>query len=386
MSYRLLIALSAAAAILLLLALWIAAEQAPTREDLAEGHVLPGLSGALAEVERIDIVGAGGVRQVGFVRTVHGWETLERPGWPVDAGRLRDLLIQVAEARRLDPRTARAERHAQLGVEDVEAPDAGGFRIDVIAGERTWRLIVGQLGGQGVGSVVRPADEDQAWLSDQVIQAWREPQRWLVRDLFDLSSRRVAMLAVKPPQGEGIHAVRTDGAAMALAEPPEGKRLAAPAMLEGLAGTLDFLQLEDVARADAFAIDGEGEAPRLLAVFRSAEGLEIALDGVERDGRYWVAFSARVDADALQAWAEAEAERDARALAAAAAPAMQGDPPPDAADMPEAPPLRDAAGHGRLVLDEAERINARVEGWRFLLPGFKLTPLLRPLEDYLDDA
>lgn len=388
MSYRLLIALSAAACVLLLVVLWIGHEQAPEREDIAAGPVLEGLSGALADVRMLRLVGAGERTLVGFSRGAHGWGVDQREGWPADAVRLRELLIMLGEARRLDPRTARPERYAQLGVEDVAAADAGGLRIDVETRRRQWQLIVGRVGGQGVGSVVRVPGEAQSWLTDQVLQPQRSPERWLLRDLFDLSSRRVVEIALVPPEGGAVHARRDAQGEWALVDPPEGRRLSSPAALESLAGTLDFLQLEDVERASG----DEEEEPALRATFRSVEGLLVTLAGDLRGERLWVRFAAKLEEAVAVEWAEAEAERDRRALAAAGEPAVGSGPErdemaPDQAGPAafEAPPLRSAEERLAELRREVERINALTAGWHFALPNFKAFPLRRGLEEYLVD-
>jgi hypothetical protein len=117
-----------------------------------------------------------------------------------------------------------------------------------------------------------------------------------------------------------------------------------------IGNALRELNLEDVEPAAA----NPSEGPTVVE-YRTFDGLVVRVTGVKRDDGSWVSFEASVDAEQV--------------AAAAAPPAADGAP----ATPPATP---DPAV-------EAERINAKVGGWRYKIAGFQYDQLTRRMADLL---
>jgi hypothetical protein len=106
-----------------------------------------------------------------------------------------------------------------------------------------------------------------------------------------------------------------------------------------------------------------------IVEYRTFDGLVVRVTGVKRNDESWVSFEASVDAE--QAAAAAAAAPAAAASEAGAAPAAPGAP----ATAPAATTPDPAA--------EAERINAKVGGWRYKIAGFQYDQMTRRMADLL---
>ena len=67
----------------------------------------------------------------------------ERDNYPADEGKVRKLLIAIADAKVLEEKTSKPESYATLGVEDTKAAGATSLRIDLVGAPKPVSLIAG---------------------------------------------------------------------------------------------------------------------------------------------------------------------------------------------------------------------------------------------------
>lgn len=383
MDTKRLIALVVAAGAVLGGVLWYSAQRAPAVHEPVAGPLLPGLEARLNGLEEVRVVGAGDAVLATLRRDGGQWRVAEREGWPADTGRLRELLLKLAQARRLEPKTARPERYAQLGVEDVADAGAKGVRVELEGGGQTLAVIVGQNNPRGRGSYVRLPDEPRTWLADADLAVERDPARWLARDLADIAADRIAAVEVRPEKGPALRIERRTGEApeFTLAAIPRGYRLASDYAPEATAGLFDHLQFDDVARRD----EAWGN-PALVARFEREDGLGIGVEGWERNGRFWIALVPSLDEARTRAFIAAEVEKDRKAAEVADKPIADGEggessaaPDADA----KAALLKDADTRLAELSAEVEALRGKTDGWAFALPAFKANNLRRDRDAYL---
>jgi len=409
---RWVIGLALVASALLATALWLGERRQPTSDALLGGPVVPGLLDRLDTLEEVRVSAAGPETLVTLRREDDTWRVVERDGWPADVGQLRAWLLGLGQARQLEAKTALEKNYAQLGVAGLEHADSRGVRVDLSASGWSAALIIGHNNPNGRGSFVRHPDEAQSWLADSDLAIERDPARWLARSLVSIpESELVAVELARPDGGQRLE--RVDGeeseSSWRLAPLPDGRQ-ADETALYGVAGFLDGLRLEDVRRAPA-----PEDEPELVATFLRQDGLRVEVrlwpdtgEVAETVAMPWAQLRVDVDAEVSEAFHASELARDERALAAAKAPAPGEDagtasPGQDeqaaaAADAgseaagddqaeavaPTGP--RDLASRLAATGEEAEQLQARVEGWLFKLPAFKLANLRRPAEDLLQPA
>jgi len=390
MSTRGIVYLLLAAVVAVGLAVWAVGSRAPQQEVGLQGPMLPALGERLNQLEALRIIGAGNASLATLQRGDAGWTLAERQGYPVDAGKLRALLVGLAEARRVEAKTANPDLHARLGVEDIAAADAKGVVLELLGGGDPLRIIVGENNARGQGTYLRLEGDPQSWLVDRSIAVERRPVEWLQRELVNLPTSRIASVEVTPAGGPTIRIGRADDAAgdFRLLDLPRGREQASDFIADATAGLLDSLRFEDVMADDASAA---GEQGLREAAFRSREGLVIRLTAWQHEGSTRARFSAELDETAAADWAQSQ-ESAAAAPAVDATGAEVAESADAGASTDEAESESTAAASAEqgsaedplaALREERDTLQRRFAERVFVLPAFKATNLNRSLDDYL---
>ena len=365
----------AVAALLLAGGAWWSLDRRAPATASGLGPLLPGFEARIEAIDRIEVVGAGDQVRVRLDKVDGQWRMPDRLDWPGNQREIGRALFRLAQARRIEAKTASPARHARLGVEDIAAPGATGTELRLSGGGEPVRIVVGVNHPSLGGSHVRLADQAQAWLLDEDIAPAPDAAAWLDRRLVDLPVARVAAVTVTPATGRAFRLLPRDdrftldgGPVAAMGNPEDGNATAA---------VPEQLVLDDVA-ADA----GQPASQRLRYDSVDGVALEFALWRDERGT--WARLSATLDELAALAWFEraARADADARAAAAqAAAAAGEGEEP--APPGPEAPSSPDPAARVEALRQDIAGWQARFAGKVFLLPPQKAGNLLKTRENYL---
>ncbi len=333
MNQRQLGILFAASLTVLAVAVWVAHRAQRGSASIAGTTVLPGLGAQLNDVTQIRIRGAGG-EQVTLVKGARHWMVRERD-YPADSGKLRKLLIDLGNLKAMARKTRLRSNYPLLGVQAISAAGASGVRIDVRSPEHTWSLIVGHTSG-GSGVYVRAVGHRQSLLATPLVMAEAKPAHWLAPIIVNVPQKQVRSVAERLA---GERPYRIERAADTVANfsvlgVPPGRKLTGPGAADPVANALANLTLSDVRKAAP-----PPQGIRLSsAEFKTFDGLALTVSGY-RDGAHgphYIEISAQ--------------------------------------------------GTGTQAAAAAARINARVKGWQYRLPGYsyqqifqKLSGLLQPL-------
>lgn len=425
MNRRTLLVLVAAAAIVVGWAIWLNGSSRHESDGERRALLIPSLAEGLDSIERLRITGPGAETLVTLARSESGWVVAERDDWPADVGQLRGFLVGLSQARKLEAKTALSRNYSQLGVEDVSEPAGKGVRLDLDWPDASTSLIIGLNNPNGRGSFVRTPGQAQSWLTDTDLAVERNPARWLSRSLLSVAESELASLSLEQPDGKTLQLSRSEASdqdVWMLQPLPDGRQ-ANQTALAGAAGFLDGLRLEDVKRAEP-----PEDAPERVATFIRRDGVRIALRlwpddaGQTQSGAMpWAAIDVDFDESRAQEYHTLEWRKDQRALAAAEEPAPGAESADEVSDQPERPEAagdtasaagtpdrsgdtddvpadRAAAADGTDAVSpssldvaarvaasraEAQALDARLDGWLFKLPAFKLANLRRESQDFL---
>jgi len=332
----------------------------------ADALLLPALKPVLNDLTRIAVLGAGGKTLATLERSAAGWSVAERAGYPADLGRLRALLLGLADARIVEEKTSNPDSYAKLGVEDIEAEDAAGVRLDLEAEGQTFSVILGDsAAGGGDMTYARRPGEAQSWLVTGELDPPREAGEWLDRTLTDIASDRVAAVTLTHPDGTVLRLTKASRNAtdFDVEGIPAGRQLSYPTVANGIGSVLASLTLDDVQPATGF---DPGEAQAVTGRFETFDGLVLESQAWVMDEETRVAFTATAE--------RAVAERYA-------------------AESPEAPAGEAEAANGGAALPdfasieaEAATLRQRFDGWVYTLPGFKAEQFSRRIEGLLAPA
>jgi hypothetical protein len=373
---------------LLAIALWYAGSRQPAQQGEVSAPFAPGLAARLNEVERVRIVGAGAAVLATIERDADGWRLQERDGYPVDTAKLRALLVDIAEARRVEAKTSNPDLHERLGVEDIATQDASGEQVEIEGSGETLRIIVGAGAARDRGSYVRHANEAQSWQIDRVLRVDREPVSWLQRELIDFPTERVESVEVQPATGPRVAIGRSQDSTgdFRLVDLPAGREQASEFVADATAGLLSSLRFDDVLAADAVEVDA---ATQRRSRFLLRDGLRIDVETWQASGRTVARFAAIVDDPQFDAHVEREVRTAAEAWQARAdvadTPAADGEDTELAPQPPLAVSDPDAFRAQQLEQRQAEAgaLNRRFAERVFILPAIKAGNLTRDLEAYL---
>ncbi len=228
---------------------------------------LPNLLDQVDGVAGVTIRGAGGEVMAEVHRDDDGtWRVRNRWDYPANSGALRETLVALAEARRLDARTNDPDRWHRLSVEAIDDPDADGMEIELHQPDGDHdglRIVVGRTASTREGTFVRMADENRVWLLDQRIERRVEIGDWLRSRLIDIDVEDVVAVDIEPAEGDAVR-VRPDVddvSGFRLPDVPAGTELVTPTIGRSIARVVSDLRFTDVrTQRDAEPLDAVARA------------------------------------------------------------------------------------------------------------------------------
>jgi len=338
------------AALLVALLVIEAGDRARDRSDVA---FVDGLRAALNDVDRVVISRDGS--ETTIRRTDEGWGVEEYDGYAADVGKLRSLLIALADAAVIEEKTSNPERYDRLGVADPAAGGAGVL-LTVTGPGVEHTLILGDPAGSGY-RYARIADSEQSVLIDADPDIPAAGIDWLNRNIIDVVPGDVRRVSITHADGEEIMVERPDSLLneFAIAGVPDGRELTNERDANLIAAALRNLELEDVRPA----VDGDVATTTL---FELADGTRITAEVLVGDEASWIGLSATASAPAI-------------------APSADGGAAAEAGDAETAVAMADPV--------DADALNARHGDWQYRLNDPKLGLLTRRWADLLgssDDA
>jgi hypothetical protein len=318
--------------------------------------IFPELAGALNDVNRITVTGAGDAAIATLTRGDEFWTLAERGDHRADVGRIRRNLIALSDARVVEVKTADPALHARLGVEDLSASDASGKSLVIEAPDETFELIIGATGVRGKMAYARRPGADQSFLISADLDLGDAPVDWLQRDLMDIEAGRVHSITLTHADGETLRIERPARNAdeLNVVGMPPDRELQYATILDSTAGVLSGLRFDDVARDDVARDDAATPESAVVARFETFDGLVVTATLTGTDDRKSVRFAAAASEELAARFAADEADADSAQQLSF-----------------------DAVG------DEARTLSERVNGWTYELPSFKTDQLGRRLEDLL---
>ncbi len=285
------------------------------------------------------------------------WVVQERDGYPADTGKLRQLLLGLAEAQLVEAKTANPEYYERLGVEDVSAEDAGGVLIRVVTPSNQYAVIVGDQ-TRGEYRYVRREGEAGSWLIDKSPEAPAETPEWLNATIIDIDAAVVRSVKIEHADGQTVNLEKASREArdFSVTNMPAERELSYASVANTVGGVLDNLTLDDVAPATELGPDA------VITTFTTFDGQVIRIAGEEAESKHWVQLTAAYDA----------------ALAEQQAPSQQTETA--AADTPQT-----MVGEGQTAAAQAavDALNERTRQWRYQIPQYKYEQLTRRWQDLL---
>lgn len=178
---------------------------------------------------------ADGSPDIRVERRAGAWVLPAKADYPADRLRLSALLEALAEARKVEAKSANPKNHALLGLAERGEGQALRLSLHWQSGEPLV-LLVGKDAQHG-GSFVRRLGDPQAWLIDKRLPLPNNELEWLDRRIATLPFARVRELQLRYPKGERLDLYRDDAGQpnLQVRQLPTGRKLAYEAAANGAA-------------------------------------------------------------------------------------------------------------------------------------------------------
>jgi hypothetical protein len=389
MNQKTLIGLAIAALVAIVAAIAINRANMPRSESGGEqsSYLAPELRDHVNDVSKLVVTGADNKTLATLERGTNGWSIAEKGGYAVDTGKLREFLLKLADAKLVEQKTANKDKYATLGVEDVSAKDAKGLQAELDGLARPFKLIVGVANQRG-GTFVRRVGDAESWLASATLNVEKNAADWLKKDLVDIAANRIESVTITHPDGKRVRVTKdAEGDAnFKLVDIPKRREAGSEYSANGLASMLAGLRFDDVVPAKDAAPDDKA----LKASYATFDGLMVDVTAWEKDAKDYAQFTASLDTaqagkgiTAAQAKAKSEFETATAAAAKDSKPADKPIKPLAVSDV-----VKDHENRLAALNKEVADLNARVNGWTYVLPAYKyatinksIDDLLKPLED-----
>jgi Domain of unknown function (DUF4340) len=322
------------------LAMVVLAAVALATSDSGAGHAgadvraLPALADKLGQVASVDIRRNG--LHLTFVRSGDNWLVAQKSDYPADLGKIRRIVLALADMTLVEPKTSDPNLYPRLQVEDpgkgkstlVTIKDKAGADIaDLIVGKRNFD----RLGEGNDGVYVRKPGDPQSWLARGSLDFSDDMANWLARRIVDIPDKRVAKVGLTQPDGAALLLSRAKpDAKFAVENPPKDAKYKSDAALGEPAMALETLDLEDVLPSAKMPVPDKGVT---TASYTTFNGLTVTVKLFRHDDKNWIALA--------------------------------------------------ASGAGKAA-DEAKKIDAKVSRWVYAIPSYKAKMIETKLADLLE--
>jgi len=386
-----------AVVVLLLFGVLFALNSTDRSDSRTGGQVLfPAIKSRLNDLNTVTITDADGT--ITLQREAEGdsaagrWVSSGHDGYPADTGKLRQLLLALADAQKLEQKTADPELYGRLGVADPREDGGSGVLVSARGDDAAVSVILGDT-AQREFRYARLPDEEQSWLIDQNPDLPDDSTGWLLPEIVDIRADRIQSVVVRHADGEDvrIRKAHADAANFEVENIPDGRELRYPSVANGIAGVPGNLTLQDVRRGD---LPGEDAS---AAEFTTFDGLKLLVrvgsravepaaedDAADDEVEHWITVEASADDAVADAPEPGEGEEPSEAAQPSEGEAPESGQP--GADAEAAAPGEEEAGEETPdPHEEAARINDRVSGWTYRIADYKAEQLTRRLTDLLSE-
>lgn len=259
----------------------------------ADQPALPGLAQRLGDIALVEIKRTG--FDLTFVRDGDNWLTAQKGNYPADAGKVRRVVLALADMTLVEPKTGNPQLYPRLEVEDPGKGKSTLVTIKDKSGAALGRLIVGKhsydrLGEGDDGMYVREPADPQSWLARGSLDLADDVPNWLARRIVNIPDSRVAKVVLTQPDGSALTLSRAKpDEKFALENPPQNAKYKSDTVLGEPAMALETLDLDDVQPAAKLPVPGNGVT---AASYTTFDGMTLNVKLFRHDNQSWVALAA----------------------------------------------------------------------------------------------
>jgi Domain of unknown function (DUF4340) len=300
------------------LALVVLAVVAIATGDHGVSRASPGERALPALATKLDDIGAVGIKRsalsLTFVRDGDNWLVAEKGNYPAAAGKVRQIVLAMADLLLVEPKTQQAEFYPRLDVEDPASGKSTLVTLKDKSGATLAELIIGKrrfdrLGTGTDGVYVRKPGDSQSWLARGSLEFSDQLSSWLDRRIVDIPEKRIAKATLTQPDGTKLVISRAKPEdKFTVEDTPADAKFKSETTTSEPAMVLESLDLDEVKPAAEMPIPDKDV---VTGSFTTFDGLTVDVRLLDKDDMHWVALSA-VGSGATEAEAKAIGEKGSR--------------------------------------------------------------------------
>jgi hypothetical protein len=233
-------------------------------------RAFPALAAKLGDVASVEVKRKA--LSLTFVRDGDNWLVAEKGNYPAAAGKVRQIVLAMADLLLVEAKTQQAQFYPRLDVEDPGNGKSTLVTFKDKSGQTLAELIIGKrrfdrLGTGTDGVYVRKPGGTQAWLARGSLEFSDQLSSWLDRRILDIPEKRIAKATLTQPDGTKLVITRTK---------PEEK-----------------FTVEDAPADAKFKSETTTSEPAMaLESLDLDDGLTVDVRLIDKDDMHWVALSA----------------------------------------------------------------------------------------------
>lgn len=218
------------------------------------------------------------LQENGWVATLNEFS----PKYPLSKNKLSTFLSDVARAKLVEEKTAKAENYHHLGVDTIEDIDSLATLVTLRFNNQSkpWQLLVGNKVAAGEGTYVRFPESKQSWKIDTSIDLPENKSAWLSRPIISLDKNDIDSVSRIDSNTWTMSKV-PEQQTFKLKLQPKDKELRYPGVLDSLVSSIVELDFEDVFSADDQRWNNAELVTKLRVVTQSKQSLELHLSKIE---------------------------------------------------------------------------------------------------------
>jgi hypothetical protein len=278
------------------------------QEVVTGQKVFPALEGRSGNVHQVVL--AQGDKTITLKKNDDGksWGIVERGGYPVDAKKVREIVVKLSQAELIEPKTSDPKRYKQLELGDPKAKESESrlVRLADKAGKAIAEVVVGKqryaaFGTGQSGTYLRKPDDAQTWLAKLDLKAPMDVSDWVDPVFFRIAKDDIKSIVVREGDTQ-VYKVVPDEAQKGkfkVVDIPAGRELQNGFRVDETVDGVRTLEMLDVRKPTE-----KDAKPDRVAVVTMADGTEYTI-GMKRDGtddrERWLAVAVKLPEDAKAA-------------------------------------------------------------------------------------
>ncbi len=229
--------------VLIAVALGVIFQPESKSTDTHSGYMFERLQQQGSDVDRVIVKNAQGVLL--DAKYVEGqWLAENYQNYPVDTEKLADLMGNLVQAKKAEPKTRKQENYARLGVEDLKSENSQSTQLDVlIKSELVAQLLVGRTSSSG-GSYVRVVEQEQSWLLSNPLSVPVNDADWLLQPILNIALDDVQTVSSLGDNEWTISKSDEGSESFILQNIPEGRALKYDTVLDSVVSSLITLNFD----------------------------------------------------------------------------------------------------------------------------------------------